>query len=103
MEQALTFLTLDTFNYFLIGMAIIAGVVFIALYFIEAGYGMFLDPKWGITISNKKAWTLMEMPVFLSMLVFWYFYSRRFDAVPFLLFLFFQFHYFDEPLLSIRC
>ena len=99
MEHALTHITLETFNYFLIGMTVIAVIVFIALYFVEAGYGMFVSSKWGITISNKKAWTFMEMPVFLSMLVLWFFSSRRFEAVPLLLFMFFQIHYFRRAFL----
>ena len=94
MEQAFTHITLEIFNYFLLGMAAIAIVVFIALYFVEAGYGMFVNSKWGHTINNKIAWACMEMPVFFAMLVLWFLSSRRFEPVPFLLFLFFQFHYF---------
>lgn len=74
-------------------MSIAAVIVFVALYFVEAGYGMFVTKKWGITISNKIAWTFMEMPVFIAMCVLWGFSSRRFDPVLFTFFLFFQFHY----------
>ena len=34
-------------------MAVIAAIVFIALYFVEAGYGMLFDKKWGFPIPNK--------------------------------------------------
>lgn len=37
-------------------MAAIAAIVFIALYFVEAGYGMLFDKKWGLPIPNKIAW-----------------------------------------------
>ena len=45
-------------------MAAIAAIVFIALYFVEAGYGMLFDKKWGLPIPNKIAWICMEAPVF---------------------------------------
>lgn len=45
-------------------MAAIAAIVFIALYFVEAGYGMLFDKKWGLPIPNKIAWICMEAPGF---------------------------------------
>ena len=63
----------ETFRWFLIIMAGIALVVFIALYYVKAGYGIFFDKKWGIAINNKIGWLMMEAPVFLVMLGFWYF------------------------------
>lgn len=33
-------------------MAAIAAIVFIALYFVEAGYGMLFDKKWGLPIRS---------------------------------------------------
>lgn len=41
-------------------MAGLALVVFISLYFVEAGYGQFRSRKWGWSISNRLAWVLME-------------------------------------------
>ena len=41
------------FDCFLMVMAIIAVIVFIALYFVKAGYGIFFDRKWGIALNNK--------------------------------------------------
>ena len=52
-----------TFLLFLGAMSIIALFVFIALYFVKAGYGMFRTASWGISINNKLAWMLMEAPV----------------------------------------
>ena len=45
-------MTIEYFTWFLIVMAVIAGIVFVALYFVEAGYGMLFDKKWGFPISN---------------------------------------------------
>ena len=58
----------ETFRWFLIIMAGIALVVFIALYYVKAGYGIFFDKKWGIAINNKIGWLMMEAPVFLSLI-----------------------------------
>ena len=42
-----------TFNTFLVVMAVTALIVFIALHFINAGYGMLFDKKWGASHSNR--------------------------------------------------
>ena len=46
----------ETFQIFLWVMSAVALVVFIALYFVKAGYGMFRTASWGISINNKLAW-----------------------------------------------
>ena len=60
-------MSIDTFNLFLGVMSLIALFVFIALYFVKAGYGIFRTASWGVAISNKLAWILMEAPVFVVM------------------------------------
>lgn len=77
-------------------MAVIAAIVFITLYFVEAGYGMLFDKKWGKPISNKIAWICMEAPVFLVMLLLWSQSGRQFETVPLLFFLFFELHYLQR-------
>lgn len=89
-------MTIEYFTWFLIVMAVIAGIVFVALYFVEAGYGMLVDKKWGFPISNKVAWVCMEAPVFIVMFALWYGSERRFELVPLLLFLLFELHYFQR-------
>ena len=86
-------MSIEYFNIFLIVMAVIAVIVFIALYFVEAGYGMLFDKKWGFPISNKVAWVCMEAPVFIVMFLLWNSSERQFDTVPFLIFLFFELHF----------
>ena len=61
----------QTFQVFLCAMGLTALFVFIALYFIKAGYGMFRTASWGVSIDNKSAWILMESPVFFVMLILW--------------------------------
>ena len=54
-----------SFNLYLIVMSAIAVVVFVSLYFVDAGYGKFYNKKWGPTVNNKLGWVLMESPVLL--------------------------------------
>ena len=84
------------FNGFLITMAAIALIVFIALYFVKAGYGVFFSPKWGPSISNRWGWIFMEAPVFITMLVLWMMSDRTNDPVRLVMFLMFQLHYFQR-------
>ena len=86
----------ETFHLFLWVMSGIALLVFIALYFVKAGYGIFRTPSWGWSINNKTAWVLMESPVFIVMLVLWA-YSGVGVALPqFLFLLLFLLHYFQR-------
>ena len=89
-------MTNEYFNLLLILMAAIAAIVFVTLYFVEAGYGMLFDKKWGKSIPNKIAWICMEAPVFLVMLLLWSRSERQFETVPLLFFLFFELHYFQR-------
>ena len=89
-------MTMNAFNLFLGIMSLIALIVFIALYFVKAGYGIFRTASWGVAISNKLAWILMEAPVFLVMCWMWVHSERRFDPVILMFFIFFQIHYFQR-------
>ena len=89
-------MTQEDFSILLIIMAVIAAIVFVTLYFVEAGYGMLFNKKWGVPIPNKIAWVCMEAPVFIVMLVLWAGSERQFETVPLLFFLFFELHYFQR-------
>ena len=89
-------ISLETYNTFLWIMAAVAVVVFIALYFVEAGYGYLFNPKYGFPVPNKVAWVLMECPVFIAMAILWWFSPARFEAAPLALFAIFQLHYFQR-------
>ena len=88
--------TYESFNFLLFVMGFVAVLVFVALYFIEAGYGKMISAKWGPAINNKVAWFIMEAPVFLVMFYFWSHSSRQWDIAPLLFFLFFQLHYLQR-------
>lgn len=86
----------EAFNIFLLVMAIIAVVVFVALFFVNAGYGKFYNKRWGPTLDNHLGWFLMEAPVFVAMLVLWWLSDRRTDYVRLVFLLLFEAHYFHR-------
>ncbi len=95
-------ITAHTFNVFLLIMTALAFVVFIALFFIDAGYGKFYQPKWGPSLDNHWGWFLMEVPVFVAMLVLWWFSDRRTDGVRMIFLLLFEIHYFHRSFIFPR-
>ena len=84
---------IETFRLFLWAMIALAMIVFVVLFFINAGYGIFRAAKWGVSIPNKIGWVIMEAPVPILVFLFWHFSDRGFMLVPFLFFLFLQIHY----------
>ena len=89
-------ISLECYNIFLIVMAVIALFVFVALYFVEAGYGYLFNPKYGFPVPNKLGWVLMESPVFVVMAILWWLSPAKFEVAPLLLFAIFQTHYFQR-------
>lgn len=92
------FLT-SAFYIYLYVMIGIAAVVFVCLFFVNAGYGAFTSSKWGKAINNKLAWFLMEFPIFLAMLILWLVSPHRFELVPMIFLLIFEIHYFQRSLI----
>ena len=88
--------TLENYNIFLAVMAVTALIVFIALYFVKAGYGYLYNPKFGFPVPNKIAWVLMEAPVFVAMWLLWWFGGRTLEIVSMILFSIIQIHYFQR-------
>ena len=89
-------MTLQAFHLFLAVMAAVAVIVFVALFFVDAGYGKFYTPKWGPSLDNRLGWVLMEAPVFVAMLLLWWFSDRRWDPVRLVFLLLFEAHYFHR-------
>ena len=86
----------DTYYMTMWAMALTAVIVFIALYFVKAGYGIFRTKQWGFSINNKVAWVLMEAPVFIVMLYMWTSNGASTALPAFLAFLLFELHYFQR-------
>lgn len=88
--------SLEFFYNFLFVMALVCVVIFVALYFVDAGYGKMRTEKWGPAINNKVGWCLMEAPVFVVVLYLWALSPVKWN-IPYLLFLLiFEFHYFQR-------
>lgn len=89
-------ITLQTYNIFLQVMALMAVIVFISLFFVDAGYGKFYTRKWGPTIDNRLGWMLMECPVFFLMIALWLCSDRKADLARIVMLLIFELHYFQR-------
>ena len=86
----------DDFQLFLGVMSAVALVVFVSLYFVKAGYGMFRTASWGFSLPNKVAWVLMEAPVFFVMFYLWARSGVGFQVPVYVFFLLFQLHYLQR-------
>ena len=92
---------LTSFYIYLWVMIAIAIVTFIALYHVEAGYGMLRTEKWGKTINNKWAWFFMEFPIFIAMIILCLCFSHvhKWNIVSLIFLLIFQSHYIQRTLI----
>lgn len=77
-------------------MLALAVVVFIALQYVTAGYGMMYSRRWGATVGNRLGWVLMEAPVFIAMVLLWVFSPRACEAAPAVMASLFLLHYFQR-------
>jgi 3-oxo-5-alpha-steroid 4-dehydrogenase 1 len=84
---------LQFFHGFLVVMALLAVAVFCALFFVDAGYGQYIDRKWGRAINNKAGWVIMEIPVVILFWILWLTSQRTWAVTPLVFFLLFNLHY----------
>lgn len=77
-------------------MASVAVGVFVALHYVEAGYGMMYTRRWGPSINNRWGWVLMEAPVFVAMAALWAMSPRRFETAPLVMTALFELHYLQR-------
>ena len=87
---------LEHFDWLLIGMTITAVLVFVCLFFVDAGYGKFYTNKWGPAVHNKLGWVLMEAPSFILMLTFYIAWADKAAIVPLVFLCLFEMHYFHR-------
>lgn len=88
--------SIESYNMLLIAMSGMAVVVFFALQWVEAGYGMMYNKRWGPAVNNRIGWILMEAPVFICMLILWGLSSRKYEMSGMVMFLLFELHYFQR-------
>ncbi len=77
-------------------MLALAVVVFTALQYVTAGYGMMYSHRWGPTVGNRIGWVLMEAPVFAAMLLLWLCSPRHTETAPSVMIVLFLLHYFQR-------
>ncbi len=86
---------MEIYNMVLWGMAALGAVVFVALYFVDAGYGYLFNPKFGRPVPNRVGWILMEAPAFVAM-AYMTATAPAFRTVPVLLAALYLLHYFQR-------
>ncbi len=81
------------YHYTLIASFVIAAIVFIVLFFVDAPYGRHTRRGWGPLVSNQLSWFLMEAPSPLVILIFFLIGSAPKNSVLIVFFLMWQAHY----------
>jgi len=81
------------FNLLMIIFGATSLIVFVALFFITAGYGQHLHKKWGPTINNKIGWFVMEVPTVIVYFIYYLIGDRKTDIVPLIFMAIWMFHY----------
>ena len=84
---------LQFFHWFLILMTVTAVAVFCALFFVDAGYGQYIDRRWGRAVNNRLGWVIMEIPVVILFMIYWLASKRTFATTPLVIFHLFNLHY----------
>lgn len=87
-------MTLETLNLICIIWSAVAVATFILLQFVTAPYGRHTAKGWGMEISNKAGWILMEIPSFLIILYFYL--SSNQSSYATLLSMLWLFHYLNR-------
>jgi 3-oxo-5-alpha-steroid 4-dehydrogenase 1 len=89
----------ETLNLITYGWMAVAVATSITMFFITAPYGRHTSEKWGLMISNKAGWIIMEMPSLLIMLCFLLFGTKSFNSFVWILFSLWIFHYINRTLI----
>lgn len=92
-------MSIITFNilcYIWISLAIIVHIV---LFFVTAPFGRHTSDKWGLSMNNKAAWLIMELPSLLIMIYFLIVGSKSFLSYSYILFCLWIIHYFNRAMI----
>jgi steroid 5-alpha reductase family enzyme len=87
------------FTLFVSGWMALACLLFPILLFITAPYGRHATRKWGITISNRTGWILMEFPALVIFLYFVISGSAHKNVVVWIIVMLFTLHYTNRSLI----
>jgi 3-oxo-5-alpha-steroid 4-dehydrogenase 1 len=84
------------FDWLIVTAFVLAVVVFISLFFVNAPYGRHSRPGWGIVVDDRLGWVIMESASALIFLYCWAVgpFNRSLTALVFLAM--WEFHYFHR-------
>ena len=77
----------------------IAVIVHVTMFFVTAPFGRHTTDKWGITINNKLAWFIMELPSLAIMSYFLFAFKNNFDSYVWILFALWIIHYVNRTII----
>jgi len=77
----------------------IAVIVHITMFFVTAPFGRHTTNKWGITINNKLAWMLMELPSLAIMCYYFFAFKDNFKSFVWILFVLWIIHYVNRTII----
>ena len=87
------------YNILMFCFGLSSALVFIALFFIPAGYGQHISKKWGPAINNKLGWFLMEVP---TVIVYFYYFiigDNKSGLIPLIFLCIWMLHYCQRTFL----
>lgn len=87
------------YNFILLCFGLSSALVFIALFFIPAGYGQHVNKKWGPTINNKLGWFLMEVPTVIIYLIYYIVGKNNSGLIPLIFLCIWMLHYCQRTFL----
>ncbi|MFW9942468.1 MAG: methyltransferase [Candidatus Thorarchaeota archaeon] len=87
------------YNFLMLFFGLASILIFIILFFIPAGYGQYVDKKWGPTINNKFGWFIMEIPAVIVYLIYYLVGDHKKDLIPLIFMSIWMIHYMQRTFL----
>ena len=81
------------FQIMLISWIVLAVIIFTVLLFVSAPYGRHLRKGWGLNLSNRMGWMIMEAPSAILMLVYFFTGGRQNNIVLLTFLILWEIHY----------
>lgn len=92
----MTELEIQIYSILLIGGLILAPVVFVILHWLPAPYGRYASRGWGIVVSRRSAWLLMESPAIIVFAFFFLSGDLAATTTAWVFFILWQVHYLNR-------
>ncbi|MCE5332598.1 MAG: DUF1295 domain-containing protein [Bacteroidales bacterium] len=89
-------MTYETYQALIYSWMAAGVVIFLALFKVIAPFGRHTSSNWGLQISNKLGWMLMEMPGMILLMYFVISNGSSQNAVTWILVAFYMFHYLNR-------